>query len=59
MSDHSAGTMPTMLPAYIKNASDIINQVCQAVSEWPRIAKTCDVPQEMIDARFQYMLLDI
>lgn len=43
----------------IKNASDIINQVCQAVSEWPRIAKTCDVPQEMIDARFQYMLLDI
>ena len=43
----------------IKNASDIINQVCQAVAEWPRIAKTCDVPQEMIDARFQYMLLDI
>ena len=43
----------------IKNASDIINQVCQAVSEWPRIAKTCDVPQEMIDARYQYMLLDI
>lgn len=43
----------------IKNASDIINQVCQAVSEWPRIAKTCNVPQEMIDARFQYMLLDI
>ena len=43
----------------IKNASDIINQVCQAVAEWPRIAKTWDVPQEMIDARFQYMLLDI
>lgn len=27
--------------------------------KWSEIAKNCGVPQEMIDARFPYMLLDI
>ena len=33
----------------IKNATLIIDEVAEAVSKWPRIAKECDVPQTMID----------
>lgn len=33
----------------IKNASLIIDEVCGVVSQWPTIAKECDVPQSMID----------
>lgn len=34
----------------IKNASDIIDNVCAVASRWPEMAKNCDVPQEMVDA---------
>lgn len=33
----------------IRNASHIIDEVCDTCSEWPRIAKECAVPQSMID----------
>ena len=33
----------------IKNASLIIDEVCEIASQWPTIAKGCDVPQSMID----------
>lgn len=33
----------------IKNASLIIDEVCEVASQWPTIAKECDVPQSMID----------
>lgn len=34
----------------IKDASAIIDDVCDAVSSWPTIAKDCEVPQKMIEA---------
>ena len=34
----------------IKNATQIINEVCQAASRWPEIARECEVPQKMIEA---------
>ncbi len=43
----------------IKNAAEIIDKVCETASKWPEIAKNCDVPQAMIDAKLQYMLLNI
>lgn len=43
----------------IKNAAEVIDKVCEVVSKWPEIAKNCGVPQEMIDARLPYMLLNI
>ena len=33
----------------IKNASLIIDEVCEIASQWPTMAKECDVPQSMID----------
>jgi len=33
----------------IRNASLIIDEVCDACAIWPTIAKECDVPQNMID----------
>ena len=33
----------------IKNASLIIDEVCEIASQWPIMAKECDVPQSMID----------
>ena len=33
----------------IRNASQIIDEVCDACALWPKIAKDCDVPQSMID----------
>lgn len=43
----------------IKNATEIIDIVCEETAKWPEIAKNCGVPQEMINARLPYMLLDI
>ena len=34
----------------IKNAARIIDEVCQAASGWPEIARECEVPQKMIEA---------
>lgn len=41
----------------IKNASLIIDEVCEIASQWPSIAKGCDVPQSMIDEITANMLL--
>lgn len=43
----------------IKNAAEIIDKVCETTAKWPEMAKNCGVPQEMIDARSTYMLLNI
>ena len=43
----------------IKKANELIDKVCEVVSRLPETSKNCGVPQEMIDARFPYMLLDI
>lgn len=43
----------------IRNASDIIDNVCEVSSRWPQIAVNCGVPREMVDARLPHMLLDI
>ena len=43
----------------IKNAAEIIDRVCETTAKWPEMAKNCGVPQEMIDARFPYMLLNV
>lgn len=43
----------------IKNASLIIDEVCEVASQWPTMAKECDVPQSMIDDIEANMLLDI
>ena len=41
----------------IKNAADIIDEICEIASLWPTIAKECDVPQMMIDEIRKNMLL--
>ena len=51
--------MDCALSNNIKNAAESIDKVCEEASKWPEIAKNCGVPQEMIDARLPYMLLDI
>lgn len=43
----------------IKNAAEIIDKVCEKTAKWPEMAKNCGVPQEMIDARLPYMLLNV
>lgn len=43
----------------IKNAAEIIDKVCETTAKWPEMAKNCGVPQKMIDARLQYMLLNV
>lgn len=43
----------------IKNASEVIDKVCDIVSKWPEMARNCGVPQDMIDARLPHMLLKI
>lgn len=43
----------------IRNAPDIIDNVCEVSSRWPQIAVNCGVPREMVDARLPHMLLDI
>lgn len=44
---------------HIKNASTIIDEVCEVVSTWPVIAKECGVPQNMIDAITPNLLTNI
>lgn len=34
----------------IRNASQIIDEVCQAAAGWPELARECGVPQKIIDA---------
>lgn len=34
----------------IKDASLIIDEICDATSHWPQMARECDVPAEMVDA---------
>ena len=43
----------------IKNASQIIDEVCEAASQWHKIAKECDVPEEMINGISANMLVKI
>lgn len=43
----------------IKNASLIIDEVCEIASQWPTIAKECDVPQSMIEEIKSNLLLNI
>ncbi len=43
----------------IKNASLIIDEVCEIASQWTTMAKECDVPQSMIDDIKANMLLNI
>lgn len=34
----------------IRNAGQIIDEVCQAAAGWPELARECEVPQKIIDA---------
>lgn len=34
----------------IKNAAEIIEEICEAVSQWPEIARECEVPEAMVKA---------
>ena len=43
----------------IKNASEIIDQLCETAAEWPELAKNCGVPQKMIDGIVPHLLLNI
>ena len=43
----------------IRNAGEIIDQVCDAASRWGGIAKECGVPQNMIDTIKTNLLLNI
>ncbi|MDE5858691.1 MAG: type II toxin-antitoxin system HipA family toxin [Muribaculaceae bacterium] len=43
----------------IKEASEIIDNIKEAASRWPLIAKECEVPQKMIDAISPEMQLNI
>ena len=43
----------------IKNAPEIIDQVCEVASGWPTLAKECGVPQTMIDAIVPHLLLKL
>lgn len=43
----------------IKNASEIIDHICEVASQWPVLAKDCGVPQNMIDAIVPHLLLNI
>lgn len=43
----------------IKNASEIIDQICEAASGWPVLDKDCGVPQSMIDSILPHLLLDL
>jgi serine/threonine-protein kinase HipA len=41
----------------IKDASLIIDEICEAASHWPQIARECDVPAEIIEAIVPNMLI--
>lgn len=41
----------------IKNAPEIIDQICETASGWPELAKECGVPHTMINAIVPHLLL--
>lgn len=43
----------------IRNASQIIDEVCDACADWQKIAKECDVPKSMIDLILPNLQLSI
>ncbi len=43
----------------IRNASHIIDEVCETCAGWPRIARECDVPQALIDGILPNLLLSL
>ena len=43
----------------IKNASEIIDQVCDEAAKWPSSAKECGVPQSMINEIVPHLLLTL
>lgn len=43
----------------IKNGAEIIDKVCTLASQWPLIARNCEVPEDMINAISPHMLLDL
>ena len=43
----------------IKNASEIIDHVCETAAGWPELAKNCGVPQKMIDGIVPHLFLNI
>ena len=43
----------------IKNASLIIDEVCEVASQWPTMAKECDVPQSMMNDIKANMLIHL
>lgn len=43
----------------IRNASEIIDEVCSTCANWPQVAKECGVPQSMIDSILPNMQLAI
>lgn len=43
----------------IKNAPEIIDQICEMASGWPELARECGVPQNMIDAIVPHLLLKL
>lgn len=43
----------------IKDASAMIDQVCDAATRWPEIARGCGVPEEMVGKIMANMLFDI
>ena len=43
----------------IKDASSIIDDICEVVSNWSEVARNCDVPLAMIDAIKSNFVLDL
>ena len=43
----------------IKNAASIIDQICDAASRWPQLAKECGVPPAMTDAIQKNLLTNL
>ena len=43
----------------IKDAAEMIDQVCEAAARWPEMARGCGVPEEMINGIVKNMHLDI
>jgi len=43
----------------IKDAAEIIDEVCETASGWPKMAGECGVPKEMISAIVPNMLIGL
>ena len=43
----------------IKNASEIIDRVCDTAARWPELARNSGVPQKMIDGILPHLLLNL